>query len=123
VIADLGAVAVKDQNALCAQRGGDPVRDDDQRAVPVPERGFRLPLRGGIEVARSLVQDCDRSPGQVSPGSGSQGTQADSFGRGIEFRRGWPVGRGGCSAEVQDVLGERPGEDVRLLRDEHSPTR
>ena len=40
MVAGVGVCAVEDEDAACAQRGGDPVGDDDERAAAAGERAF-----------------------------------------------------------------------------------
>ena len=66
MVADLGAGAVEDEDPPGPAGRGDAVRDHDERAAAAGERGLRLFLRGGVEMAGGLVEDDDRAGGRYA---------------------------------------------------------
>jgi hypothetical protein len=68
VVACLGAATVQYQDPPGPARGGDAVRDHDERAAAPGERRLCLFFRGGIEMAGGLVEDDDRRRRQVGAG-------------------------------------------------------
>jgi hypothetical protein len=137
VVADLGAGAVEDEDPPGAAGRGDAVRDYDERAAAARERRLGPFFRGRVEMAGGLVEDDEPRGRQVRPGerdelalacgqrgrgdgravtaeTGDERSEADGFGRLVEFR----FRRG---VQIRQVFLQRAGEDIGLLRDQDPP--